>query len=357
MRLIPHDRVPWNGLLVVIGLASFSSTWLPAQTAPAQKHIQITGSERLRITYDTSFVWPSGSDYIAVMDLPVPPDTGAQHIETFSSSLKGQIETDANGHRILTATIHHSRGDERRVHWHVEITGTFQTRQLLDGPADPSVKQVDPPAPKPGEFLASTESINWQDAAFQDWLDSAGLRRRAGETPVAFGERTYNYFQNHGRYTYPPVSAWNSAACAQRLRTDCGGFSLVFTAACRANHIPARLLVGQCFKARKLPNGTVALTDGRQAHVIAEFFDPQIGWIPEDISSTFLHTPGFGDLNFFGRDPGYFFAWHFDSDFHFDTPRKPDAHVQWIQNPNLWFSEDADDANDTVSHHWDIERL
>ena len=40
-----------------------------------------------------------------------------------------------------------------------------------------------------------------------------------------------------------------------------------------------------------------------------------------------------------------------------DTPRKADAHVQWIQNPNLWFSEDADDANDSVSHHWDVERL
>ncbi len=106
-----------------------------------------------------------------------------------------------------------------------------------------------------------------------------------------------------------------------------------------------------------MANGTVALTDGRQAHVIAEFFDPQIGWIPEDISSTFLRTPGYPDLNFFGRDPGYFFAWHVDTDFHFDTPRKPDAHVQWIQNPNLWFSEDADDANDSVSHHWDIEKL
>jgi hypothetical protein len=91
--------------------------------------------------------------------------------------------------------------------------------------------------------------------------------------------------------------------------------------------------------------------------VIAEFFDPQIGWIPEDISSTFLRTPGFADLNFFGRDPGFFFAWHYDTDFHFNTPRKSDAHVQWIQNPNLWFSEDADDANDTVSHHWDVERL
>jgi transglutaminase-like putative cysteine protease len=339
---------------IVAAVSGATSACLIAEESSPRKHLEITGSQHLRITYDTSFVWPGGGGESAVMDLPIPPDSGSQHIEKFSSNLKGRVITDAEGHRLLTATLHHNSGDDRRVHWHVEIVGVFQTRQLLDGP--PSASGVIG-APKAGTFLASTESINWKDGDFQDWLDSSGLRRSANETPVAFGQRVYNYFKAHGRYSYPPVSPWTSAACCQRLRTDCGGFSLVFTAACRANGIPARLLVGQCFKARKLPGGTVQLTEGRQAHVIAEFFDPQIGWIPEDISGTFLKTPGYGDLNFFGRDPGYFFAWHFDSDFHFDTPRKADAHVQWIQNPNLWFSENADDANDSMSHHWDIEEL
>ena len=334
----------YAGCLVIVSLLAMAPAWGQAE------HLEITGSERLRISYDTTFTWPSGTHH-AVMDLPIPPDTGAQHIENFSSSLKGQVVTDANGHRIIEATLHHSGGGER-VHWHVEMTGVFQTRQLVAGPRDPAAQ----PIAAPDRFLASTESINWQDGAFQDWLNDARLHRASGETAVAYGRRLYNYLREHGRYTYPPVSAWTSAACCQRLRTDCGGFSLVFVAACRANHIPARLLVGQWFKAHRGPGG-VALTGGRQAHVIAEFFDPQIGWIPEDISSTFLHTPGYADVNFFGRDPGYFFAWHVDSDFHFDTPRKADAHVQWIQNPNLWFSEDADSANDTLSHHWDVERL
>jgi transglutaminase-like putative cysteine protease len=347
--------------LKIAALALLVGVWgaeqLPAQVAAQspQKHLAITGSQRFRITYESPFTWPGGGGYSAVMYLPVPPDTGGQHIESFTSSLKGQMETDENGHRLLTATLRHGSGDERRVDWRVEITGTFQTRQLVDGPPLTTAKPI--VAPKPGAFLASTESINWKDEAFQEWLDSSDLRRKAHESAVDFGQRVYDYFCAHGEYSYPPATAWNSAACCQRLHTDCGGFSLVFTAACRANQIPARLLVGQNFKARQLSDGTVALTEGRQAHVIAEFFDPQIGWIPEDISSTFLRTSGYPNLNFFGRDPGYFFAWHTDTDFHFDTPRKSDAHVQWIQNPNLWFSENADDANDSVSHHWDIEKL
>jgi len=354
MEPMPRFRCSFAMMTVVVvsGWASFIGQ---AQETGPQKHLEITGSQRFRITYASPFTWPAGDGYSAVMDLPIPPDTGGQHIESFNSTLKGQVETDDEGHRILTATIHHNSREERRVYWRVEITGVFQTRQLVDGPPVVTPKKIFPP--KPGEFLASTESINWKDAGFQDWLDSSGLRRKINELAVDFGQRVYHYLEEHGEYEYPPSSAWNSAACCRRLRTDCGGFSLVFTAACRANNIPARLLVGQCFKARRQSDGTVVLTDGRQAHVIAEFFDPQIGWIPEDISSTFLATPGYADLNFFGRDPGYFFAWHVDTDFHFDTPRKADAHVQWIQNPNLWFSEDADDANDTVSHHWDVERL
>jgi len=355
MRLPPPR--PLHTAALLLGFAGLIPDALPAQDVPPPKHIQITGSHRLLITYDSSFTWPSGGRYSAVFYLPIPPDTGSHHIENFTAALKGQLET-ANAsppHRYYTGTLHHDSGDARRVHWHVEITGTFQTRQLVDGPPAAPAAPIVPPAP--GDFLASTESINWDTDAFRAWLDSAGMRRHDHESPVAYGQRLYSWFEDHGSYSYPPSSAWTASACCRRLDTDCGGFSLVFTAACRANNIPARLLVGQCFKARQKADGTVEPVDGRQAHVIAEFFDPRIGWIPEDISSTFLHTPGYPNLDFFGRDPGYFFAWHVDTDFHFDTPRKPDAHIQWIQNPNLWFSENADEANDTVSHHWDIQTL
>jgi transglutaminase-like putative cysteine protease len=349
-HMLPHftRRI---GLILCVGLSAGATDELWAQ----QKHLEITGSERLRITYATSFTWPDESGASAVMDLPVPPDTGGQHIENFSSTLHGQMENDEASppHRLLVATLHPSTTGQR-VHWDVEITGTFQTRQLVDGPPPANAKSI--VAPKPGDFLASTESIDWKSDAFQEWLNDAGLKREANESAVAYGQRLYTYFREHGRYSYPPSTDWKASECCQRLRTDCGGFSLVFSAACRANNIPARLLVGQCFKARQNSSGVVELTEGRQAHVIAEFFDPQIGWIPEDISSTFLHTPGYADLNFFGRDPGYFFAWHTDTDFHFNTPRKSDAHVQWIQNPNLWFSENADEANDSLSHSWDVER-
>lgn len=340
------------GLSLTLG--AMVATALRAEDASLPQHLEITGSHQLRLTYDFNVVWPRGGGYNAKLYLPMPPETGAQHIEHFTSTLKAAIETDRMGHPILTASLHHDAKDERRLHWVVQITGLFQTRQLVNGPppgSDPIV------APAPGQFLASTESINWDTDAFLAWLDSSGLRRAANESPVHYGARLFAYFKANGRYSYPPETAWNAAAACRHLHSDCGGFSIVFAAACRANRIPARLLVGQWFKAHRLPNGSVELIEGRQAHVIVEFFDPQIGWIPEDISSTFLKTPGYADLNFFGRDPGYFFTWHFDTDFHLDTPQKPDAHVQWIQNPSLWFSPNASDVYDSISHRWTVETL
>ena len=107
------------------------------------------------------------------MYLPIPPDTGGQHITSFSSSLKGQVETDENGHRLLVAMLH--PGGSRRVHWHVEITGTFLARQLEDGP------------PSASDPVAGTGTGAWLDLERVDQLAGlrlSGLARQRGSPPA-----------------------------------------------------------------------------------------------------------------------------------------------------------------------------
>ncbi len=316
--------------------------------------MEITGRHRVRIIYEFNARWPRGEGG-AVFYIPVPSNTGNQTIEHFSTSQGGRTKTDGADppHELRFGHLAHERGDDRDLNWRVEIVGVFTKRQLVSGPPDPAGPPVQ--APAAGEFLASTESIDWKTDRFQDWLDRAGLRRHDSEAAVDFGERVFRYLEENGSYSYPPATSWTASAGCRRLETDCGGFSLIFVAACRANRIPARLLVGQWFKTRG--SGDSLELTGRMAHVIAEFFDPQIGWIPEDISSTLLHVRGFEDTDFFGRDPGYFFAWHTDTDFHFAVPGKEDEHVQWIQNPAPWFDEDAESAAESASHEWRFEPL
>jgi hypothetical protein len=303
------------------------------------QHLEVTGRHRIVLTYDyIAAGGESGKFY-----LPIPPNTGCQTIESFHSNWSGETMTnDASpAQRLFTGPV--PRGD--RVHWRVQIVGTFTTHELAEGAASALPSQP----PRIGWFEGASESIDWKSDAFQDWLDGRRLRRGTNERAVTYGRRLYDYEVAHGDYSYPPEGGWVASRAARHLRTDCGGFSLVFVAACRANHVPARLLVGQWFKTLGHSDGSLEQT-GRQAHVIAEFYDPLIGWIPVDISSALMRVGGHGD--YFGREPGYFFAWHFDTDFHFDVPRRADGHVQWIQNPSPWF---AGDEADSSSHRWTFD--
>src|SRR5260221_2694367 len=119
--------------LIVIGLSPLG---LCAEEALPRQHLEITGSHTLRITYDCSFTWPSGGGTSAVFHLPLPPDTGTQRIDHFSSSLKGEIETNdaVPPQRLVTATLRHDPGDERRVPSRVVVHGPFSTPATVPRP-------------------------------------------------------------------------------------------------------------------------------------------------------------------------------------------------------------------------------
>lgn len=281
------------------------------------ERLEVTGRQRLVLAYDYAGRGGEGRFF-----LPIPPDTGCQKIESFHSSWPGTTVSAGPVQRVLTGRVPAGRG-----RWHVEVAGVFTMHELVeDGSPLPP-----PTLARPAGFDGATESIDWKSDSFQRWLDAHGLRRGKDERGVRFARRVYDFLLSHGAYSYPPSGGWTASGASRRLRTDCGGFSLVFVAACRANHVPARLLVGQWLKVRGR-----ALTGGRQAHVISEFWDAGLGWIPVDLSSTLMHVGGRSD--YFGREAGYFFAWHVDTDFHFDVPGRANGHVQWIENPAPWFA-------------------
>ena len=59
------------------------------------------------------------------------------------------------------------------------------------------------------------------------------------------------------RWTEAPPNGWQ-ILCRNKVAM----VSLVFVGACRANHIPARLLVGQCFKARESGGRLIVVSKG-----------------------------------------------------------------------------------------------
>ena len=336
-------------LTVLAGPAAFAQNFytpsISTNLPQGGYHIEYKKVHRLVITYNYSTTWPSGGPHYAKIYLPMPPETGGQHITGFHSNIDGDTISDRSSRRIISAELHKGSGDERYLQWKVQVSGVFRQRVLVSGPAPLNYQSGNSPT---HDDLRSTESINWDTDSFQNWLTDSGLRRQSRETNLAFARRAFTYICNHGSYTYPPSTPWNAALSCRRLETDCGGFSLIFTAACRANHVPTHLLVGQWMRTQEYGN-QVELTS-RQPHVYTEFYDSQIGWIPVDISSALMHVPGVG----FGSDPGYFLTWHLDTDLRLATPGNPSELVRWIQNPSPWFSPSASYAAEASRHSWEL---
>ena len=198
--------------LILLGLPS-----LDAQEAPPQSHLEITGSHRLRITYDSSFVWPRSGGGTAVFYLPVPPNTGAQQIEHFTSNLKGEITTDdaIPPHHLLTATLHHASGDERSVHWHVEIIGQFQTPPVVDAPPSPYELQ-EIVRRRPGMDIPRLDRIDQLEqrcfSRLARFLRPAPQDRSRVTGDLWLPRGSSAYLKANGRYSYPPVVCMELAA-------------------------------------------------------------------------------------------------------------------------------------------------
>ena len=119
----------------------------------------------------------------------------------------------------------------------------------------------------------------------EPWLEitpeiQAKAQQIAGTEPNPYraAKRLFNWVMQTMRYEYPDINDRGAAKSFTRLKGDCGEFSFVFIAMCRALGIPARSVVCVWF-------------DG-SGHAWAEIFLAPYGWIPVDTSVANMMLPG-----------------------------------------------------------------
>jgi transglutaminase-like putative cysteine protease len=95
--------------------------------------------------------------------------------------------------------------------------------------------------------------------------------KAAHDRPFDFARAAYEYVIDHTEYASPSPSN-GARECLQKGKADCGSYTALFVALCRAAGIAARPVAG-CW----------ALGEN-QWHCWAEFNLPGIGWIPADPS-------------------------------------------------------------------------
>jgi hypothetical protein len=203
--------------------------------------------------------------------------------------------------------------------------------------------------------LAATARLDHQAPKFQTWLKSRGLRAKMGEDDLALARRIFLSIKKTFTYQYPVQCDIKASALAPFGKCDCGGMSAVFVAACRANRIPARMLVGRwATSAAKVKPG--ATYEG-QWHVKAEFYALGIGWVPVDLSSAinFDKTPE--GLKYFGNDPGDFITLHLDFDMVWDTVNWGKATDTYLQGFDWRASGGGNFTGMTTKETWTVTKL
>ncbi len=91
------------------------------------------------------------------------------------------------------------------------------------------------------------------------------------EGPYHFARAAYDYVVEHTEYVSPSPSH-GARECLAKGRADCGSYTALFVALCRAGGVPARAVAG-CWAVGE-----------NQWHCWAEFLLPGVGWVPVDPS-------------------------------------------------------------------------
>lgn len=125
---------------------------------------------------------------------------------------------------------------------------------------------------------------------------------------------------------------------------ECGDYSALFIALCRASGIPARPVVGYW-----------AISGSNQTHVWAEFYLEGVGWIPVDVTIGQMEKENrdyyFGNMD----NQRVILSKGYNSPL---MPTTPDSYVAPIlQCPFWWYWGSGDGSKFTLSRTWAVRDI
>ena len=343
-------------LFVCVILLLLGSAQGYAQSAALPFHMETAPARHIRALLSDTWETPGIAAQKWAFFIPVPPSCVWQN--PLRTSLTVDNLPAAQGITQELSPLHRPLlwvrvpAPRRRVPEAVTARVLYDivlcSRRLVPGP--PAAPVVPLSAFEQKCSTRVSETIDFRDVAFAEWLDFQGLHPAPSERDLDFAFRVYQKIRKVYHYRYEAAQSRKVSSLCHTNATDCGGLSNLFVAALRAGGVPAHTLGGRLAKSAVRPD------DRGQCHVRAEFFAAGIGWVPVDMS----FGVGASDrdaLKFFGNDPGDFLAMFCDWDFVLSPGRfgmRPQAGFQSLSH---WVWGDGILQHSTDSEDWQVEEL
>ena len=240
-----------------------------------------------------------------------PPATPRQDVVvSVTGGRPGQEEGPLHRPLVFVDALENPDVRDPALSYTVTYTGVLRRTDLV--PLQPGEKPVTVPPLTERErklYLAETSMIDFSAPVVRQWLDSASLHRRPGESDLDLARRIYLAM----RTTFHYGSSKNSGKASEMVEGRvgvCVNLSRVYAAALRANQIPVRVL--NLNRADSDGTSTVAAAYG---HATNEFYVSGIGWVPADLTKCVGSRTDEDALRSFGHDAGnYIILFNEDQD-------------------------------------------
>jgi len=252
---MPSIRFTW---LIIATLLTGTVAPQGVAAEPAYA-IQVTKAKTVRATYAFEILAPKFTAKEWILFAAEAPDLPGQRGVRTRLIPSGESYTDlSDRHReLLRARIPvKSESQKHDVSGKIEWQATLYGRKLVRRQA--GTKYTTPSSLSTAErtaSLAETKTLDFSSPDFQDWLNEHKLRRRRNEDDVEFGRRAFLAVTRSMKYDYALKMDRRASHLCGDESADCGGMSVLFVAAMRANQIPARVLLGAW--TRRTVDGTI----------------------------------------------------------------------------------------------------
>jgi hypothetical protein len=238
------------------------------------------------------------------------------------------------------------KGFEAKVRCELTLC-TNRMVPLLAGQSQPDVHL--PPATAK-IFTPVTSDMTTK--VFKDFVARHKLKRGSMESELEFARRTFLVISGHFTYLFPNIEGKDVIEVG---KGDCGALSGLFVRVMRANHIPARLLLGH-WADSETPVQQRHRPPDNHPHAKAEFFVPSLGWVDADLSGGVNEFAQGSPLVCFGNEPGDFIVCDFDIDRRVRIwPKDKPSKLRGIQGFLFWYQGSG--RNIRTEEHWLVKTI
>ncbi len=352
MYLRMRGRLVFSLSLIVAYCFIGSSVAADRATDSAIYRLETKPVRRVKATLTTVVDAPCLMAQEWIVSAPAVPELPSQQdvVQSLSVANKMTRESSLLKREILSAcvTTAGSQRGKHRLSMTAEYHATLFSRRLVANGSPASLDK--PPAADEdrSRYLRSDRFVDYDDRALQLWLAKRGLKNSTGDQ-VAFARQVFRAIREDFAYSQREPLPTSAAAAVSAGAADCGGLSMIFAAALRANGIPARLAVGRWAESAHSTGDQIA----DQMHVKAEFYADGVGWIPVDCSGA-IEDRTAAESQFFGHDAGDFLTFHVDCGMQVDTVHFGVEELVTLQDVAFWAKGDGSFQGITTSSDWRV---